>query len=110
MIHESWFNTVNPPIGQPSLVSHVLNVQMGVICFIIGTVYVDMPKKPNILNELKKEDDAFLLPPREKYVSDEDQVLLEDEYGRIKIFGDVLKEQKLVTGMCLFKLTSLLGY
>lgn len=33
-------------------VPKVLDVKSGVVCFVVGTVYVDMPLKPNILDEV----------------------------------------------------------
>lgn len=37
-------------------------------------------------------------PPRIKYASEEDEVVLEDESGRVKLTGDILNECMLVTG------------
>jgi DNA polymerase delta subunit 2 len=36
-------------------VPKVLDVQAGKLCYIIGTVYMDMPLKPNILEDITKE-------------------------------------------------------
>jgi DNA polymerase delta subunit OB-fold domain len=36
-------------------VSKVLDVEAGKLCYIIGTVYMDMPLKPNILEDITKE-------------------------------------------------------
>jgi DNA polymerase delta subunit 2 len=38
-------------------------------------------------------------PPREKFYCDEDSVLLEDESGRIKLVGDRITAERLVTGV-----------
>ena len=37
-------------------------------------------------------------PPREKYISEEDKILLEDESGRIVLQGELLKKHPFVTG------------
>ena len=39
------------------------------------------------------------LPPRNKYHSPDDAVMLEDESGRIHLVGERLKRQPLVTGI-----------
>ena len=41
-----------------------------------------MPLKPNILNEVSEEYGFHAPPPSEKYVSDKDLFLIEDESGK----------------------------
>lgn len=79
------------------------------MCFIVGTVYVDMPGKPNVLEDVGRDVSVLsrtrvtppssvfcfkrFLPepaPRSKYISDEDAVMLEDESGRVQLVGDAL--------------------
>ena len=79
-------------------VPRVLDVKTGEICFVIGTVYVDMPLKPNILDEVTAEHWIVAPPPREKYASEDDEIVLEDESGRLKLSGKALKDHTLVTG------------
>ncbi|KAI9158683.1 DNA polymerase delta small subunit [Paramyrothecium foliicola] len=78
----------------------VLDVRQGELCWVTGTVYMDMPMKPNILEDVSK--DRWLSAPIsiQKYFSDDDsdQVMLEDDSGRIKLVGDLLKTLPLVTG------------
>ncbi|KAK9452407.1 DNA polymerase alpha/epsilon subunit B-domain-containing protein [Limtongia smithiae] len=67
-------------------VPRVLDVQQGHLCWITGTIYMDMPLKPNILDEVTSEfwstkpvsDDKFADPAR-------DTVMLEDESGRVQL-------------------------
>lgn len=33
----------------------VLDVRQGELCWVVGTVYMEMPLKPNILDDLSKE-------------------------------------------------------
>lgn len=33
----------------------VLDVRQGELCWIVGTVYMDMPLKPNVLDDIGKE-------------------------------------------------------
>ncbi|RKF57674.1 DNA polymerase delta small subunit [Golovinomyces cichoracearum] len=78
----------------------VLDVRQGSLCWVSGTVYVDMPLKPNILDDIAKDHWASALPPRQKYLSSvgEELVMLEDESGRLRLTGAPLKNQILVTG------------
>jgi DNA polymerase delta subunit 2 len=81
--------------------SRVLEVDKGESCYIVGTVYLDMPLKPNVLEDVAR-DQSLPAPPRpRKIYSPEDAVNLEDESGRIKLHGDVLSGLSLVTGMIL---------
>jgi DNA polymerase delta subunit 2 len=80
-------------------VAKTVNLQLGKPCFVIGTIYVDAPLKPNILDEITREAWIQAPPAREKYTSDQDSILLEDESGRIALAGDKLKEELLTTGM-----------
>ncbi len=81
------------------LKSRVLDVQKGEVCYIIGTVYLDMPLKSNVLEEVAR-DQSLPAPPRpRKIYSPEDTVNLEDESGRVRIRGAILSEIPLVTGM-----------
>jgi len=79
-------------------VDRVLDIRQGELCWVIGTVYMDMPLKPNILEDVSK--DRWISAPisDKKYYSDGDAVTLEDESGRIRLVGDVLKSVVLVTG------------
>ena len=36
-------------------VERVLDVRQGELCWVIGTVYIDMPLKPNILDDISKD-------------------------------------------------------
>lgn len=41
--------------GNPVFVPRVLDVEKGQLCFIIGTVYMDMPLKPNVLEDVARD-------------------------------------------------------
>ena len=61
---------------------------------------MDMPLKPNILDDITKDQFIIPPPPREKYVDmGLDQTMLEDESGRLRLTGAVLASQELVTGV-----------
>ncbi|KAI0781162.1 DNA polymerase alpha/epsilon subunit B-domain-containing protein [Trametes elegans] len=89
----------NEVAGNPVFVPRVLDVEKGQLCFIIGTVYMDMPLKPNVLEDVARDRSIPAPPPREKFNSDEDNVMLEDESGRICLVGDRIRSACLVTGV-----------
>jgi DNA polymerase delta subunit OB-fold domain len=56
-------------------------------------------RKPTVLSEITREAWIVAPPPKDKYTSSEDVYILEDESGRVKIEGDVLKREMILTGM-----------
>ncbi|CAG8469047.1 3723_t:CDS:10 [Acaulospora morrowiae] len=87
---------------EPHAIKHVdriLDVKSGETCYVIGTVYMDMQFKPNILDDVTKEHWDIAPSPRSKYCSDDDKVFLEDESGRIILTGEKLKQEIIVTGV-----------
>ncbi|KAF9066872.1 DNA polymerase alpha/epsilon subunit B-domain-containing protein [Rhodocollybia butyracea] len=85
--------------GSPTFVSRVLEVEPSQLCYIVGTVYMDMPLKPNVMEDIAQDHSIPAPPPPPYYYSAEDQVMLEDESGRIELVGERLKTEKLVTGL-----------
>ncbi|KAK0503003.1 DNA polymerase alpha/epsilon subunit B-domain-containing protein [Armillaria luteobubalina] len=85
--------------GKPRLVRRVLEVVKSQLCYIVGTVYMDMPLKPNVLEDIARDHSIPPPPPPPKYYSPEDSILIEDESGRIKLVGDRVKTAGLVTGV-----------
>jgi len=81
-------------------VDRVLDVRQGDLCWVVGTAFMEMPLKPNILDDISKDHWIAAPPPREKFTSpgDVDQVMLEDESGRLRLTGEYLKDCLLVTG------------
>lgn len=60
---------------------------------------MDMPLKPNILDDITKDHWIAAPPPRTKYTDPgHDQTMLEDESGRLRLVGGILSTQNLVTG------------
>ncbi|KAL0943649.1 DNA polymerase alpha/epsilon subunit B [Colletotrichum truncatum] len=96
---EAWDGTV---IGgeEARHVNRVLDVRQGELCWVTGTVYMEMALKPNILEDVSK--DRWISAPisTDRYYSedDADQIMLEDDSGRVRLVGDVLKSIHLVTG------------
>lgn len=85
--------------GNPTFIPRLLGVVKGKFCWVVGTVYKEMPLKDNVLNDLAKEHGIAPPLPRIKFHSDDDQVFLEDESGRIVVVGEFLKGLNLVTGI-----------
>ncbi|KAF6819110.1 DNA polymerase alpha/epsilon subunit B [Colletotrichum sojae] len=96
---EAWDGTV---IGgeEARRVDRVLDVRQGELCWVTGTVYMDMALKPNILEDVSK--DRWISAPisTDRYYSedDKDEIMLEDDSGRIRLVGEVLRSIHLVTG------------
>lgn len=78
----------------------VLDIRQGELCWVVGTVYMHMPLKPNILEDISKDHWISAPPPNQKFVSTDglDEVMLEDESGRIRLVGTPLESTMLVTG------------
>ncbi|KAI0318361.1 hypothetical protein OF83DRAFT_35169 [Amylostereum chailletii] len=85
--------------GSPNLVPRVLEVTKGQLCFVVGTVYMDMPLKPNVLEDIGRDQSIPAPPPLEKICSPDDSIMLEDESGRIRLVGDRVQNALLVTGV-----------
>ncbi|KAI9342995.1 DNA polymerase alpha/epsilon subunit B-domain-containing protein [Pilaira anomala] len=83
----------------PTYVEKILDIQVDKLCFMIGTVYLEMPAKPNVMKDLQDEDSIIKPETPAKYKSDNDIVSLEDESGRVEISGTCLSKEFLVTGM-----------
>ncbi|KAJ5579937.1 uncharacterized protein N7459_005922 [Penicillium hispanicum] len=83
-------------------VDRVLDVRQGELCWVAGTVYMDMPLKPNILDDLTKENFTSAPPPRRTYADPSNpsatQIMMEDESGRIRLTGAFLSSTQLATG------------
>lgn len=41
-------------------VDRVLDVRQGELCWVVGTIYMEMPLKPNILEDISKDVGAIL--------------------------------------------------
>ncbi|KAL9618346.1 MAG: hypothetical protein Q9160_006928 [Pyrenula sp. 1 TL-2023] len=82
-------------------VDRVLDVRQGQLCWVAGTIYIDMPLKPNILEDISKDHWISGPPPRQAYYSNDtaSQVMLEDESGRLRLTGAMLQSNALCTGV-----------
>lgn len=65
---------------------------------LIGILYKDQKLKPSILKDLSKEL-QIEVQPINNYASDNDKLFLEDETLRIKLVGNHMNTQEVVTGL-----------
>ena len=84
--------------------SKTLDVEPGTEAVIVGTLYKDMKKKPNILNEMERDLFEEKKAPTEeeasdKYIGEGDTLMIEDESGRLVLKGDALRDRTLVSGV-----------
>jgi len=68
-----------------AIVHKVPDVTEDTVCLVAGTLYKEMKLKPSILDEYA--DKHRVVVPRSHYRSDDDTLVLEDEYGRAKLVG-----------------------
>lgn len=77
----------------------MLDVKQGELSWVVGTVYMEMPQKPNILDEITKEFWTVVPISKDKFADPEhDEITLEDDSGRLVLAGSVIKNQLIVTG------------
>ncbi|KAL4950704.1 DNA polymerase alpha/epsilon subunit B-domain-containing protein [Aspergillus filifer] len=83
-------------------VDRVLDVRQGEPCWVAGTIYMEMPLKPNILDDLTKDNFTTAPPPRKTYQDPSHpeltEIMLEDESGRLRLTGSKLHSVQLATG------------
>lgn len=89
----------------PKFVDRILDVRHGDICYIVGNVYCAMPLKPDVLEDLTREQWLAPQPVRSKYVDyAKDELYIEDQSGRVKLVGDAIRggsalRSMLITGV-----------
>eukprot|EP01028_Stygiella_incarcerata_P002694 TRINITY_DN15123_c0_g1_i1.p1 TRINITY_DN15123_c0_g1~~TRINITY_DN15123_c0_g1_i1.p1 ORF type:complete len:525 (-),score=130.60 TRINITY_DN15123_c0_g1_i1:60-1565(-) len=67
----------------------LLDIQPDTPAVIVGTVYKEMARKPSILEEFSKDRLGKTdIEEEESYVAEEDELVVEDESGRVKLLLD----------------------
>eukprot|EP01127_Copromyxa_protea_P011868 TRINITY_DN3030_c0_g1_i2.p1 TRINITY_DN3030_c0_g1~~TRINITY_DN3030_c0_g1_i2.p1 ORF type:complete len:471 (-),score=101.74 TRINITY_DN3030_c0_g1_i2:54-1466(-) len=82
-----------------SVKENVLNMEESE-CILIGALYKAMPLKPNVLKEYTEERAILPAPQRQSFVSEKDQLFLEDEHGRTLLVGVAFEVAKYLSGTC----------
>ncbi|ORY87642.1 DNA polymerase alpha/epsilon subunit B-domain-containing protein [Protomyces lactucae-debilis] len=78
----------------------VLDVQQGELTWLVGTLYMEMPLKPNILEDITAEHWLAAAVPKQTWRDPRrDSIQLEDESGRVQLIGAKLLEEILCTGI-----------
>jgi len=79
-------------------VSNLALENIGKSYILIGILYKDQKLKPSILRDLSKELQLDVQPSN-NYASAEDNLFLEDKTLRIKLVGNHMNMQEIVTGL-----------
>lgn len=79
----------------------VLDIKANEPCWCIGTIYCELQYKPNILQEIV--EDTYGAPDLVKSYIDlsengKNELMLEDESGRVLLVGDMIFNQPFITG------------
>lgn len=71
------------------IVDRILDIIPNKECALVGTLFKQMSLKPNIINEFLKEKGIEQAPEQDKYCSEDDCLILEDETGRAVLSGNL---------------------
>ncbi|KAK2748325.1 hypothetical protein FQN57_000983 [Myotisia sp. PD_48] len=82
-------------------VDRVLDVRQGQLSWVVGTVYMDLPLKPDILKDISQENwtAGLISVPTYRSSTTPVETKLEDESGRLNLTGALLQASFLVTGV-----------
>ncbi|KAJ1940821.1 DNA polymerase delta small subunit Cdc1, partial [Kickxella alabastrina] len=91
--HQKWGS-------QAQLTASVLNVDSSLgTTYIIGTVFIDSPRKPSTLQQVESEHRVSDPVVTQGYRGTDEAVFLEDESGRIRLMGEQISKTLLISGV-----------
>lgn len=99
---QKWYNGFKIQGKQVVRKNKVLDIQAGLPCWCIGTIYCEFKNKPNVLHEISN-DTYDAMEAVATYIQPEgpNDIMLEDESGRILLVGKLIKSLTFVTGTVL---------
>ncbi|EQC38182.1 hypothetical protein SDRG_04611 [Saprolegnia diclina VS20] len=83
-----------------SILPKIIDLRVGDVCIITGTVFKLLKNKPNLLDEFVADEILAIEETEHAYSSENDELFLEDESGRVALKGKV-DIAALVTGVIL---------
>nr|CAB3265001.1 DNA polymerase delta subunit 2-like [Phallusia mammillata] len=83
--------------GDDVLLKNLADIKSGEKCCIVGTLFKQMELQPSILKEISDEHHLQVQPPRSRFTSETDKLVLEGALQRISLTGNI-DPQKCFTG------------
>jgi DNA polymerase delta subunit 2 len=75
--------------GDGANIKELKDVMKNEDCCIVGTIFKRMKLQPSILKEISDNHAMVAHPPRTKYISEDDEILLEDLAHRVTLTGNM---------------------
>eukprot|EP01080_Neovahlkampfia_damariscottae_P006068 gene6068-10076_t len=92
--------TIQKKNKNTKILKSILDVKANEECYIIGTLFKEMKLKPNILEEYEKD---FKMNSSQdvitSFLSDDDFLILEDEFGRVTLKAEKEQIDELISGV-----------
>ncbi|KAJ0398748.1 hypothetical protein P43SY_009816 [Pythium insidiosum] len=84
------------------VLSKIIDLRPGTECIIIGTVLKMLASKPDLFDALSSDEKIVSLTSlRVKMATPNDELVLEDESGRVELTGDAISVGEMATGVVL---------
>ncbi|GLE04344.1 hypothetical protein PINS_up013259 [Pythium insidiosum] len=84
------------------VLSKIIDLRPGTECIIIGTVLKMLAAKPDLFDALTSDEKIVSLTSMQvKMATRDDQLVLEDESGRVELTGDAISVGEMATGVVL---------